>query len=506
MSPSFRNLFSSGDGSARSSSESGSQGGAAARGQVFLISEILPYIPPAIVARSGIPMELSVSVPLPENGSREVRLSVLHHLCPALFAAEITPMNDLVITLPPRIGVKADPLPSQVNLRERPLFQKTSVSSPKPSAPTGPAANPFRPRRSETGAGISGGGTLFIRKAAEDADLPLPQAPASSGAELQATWGSLFLDKVRKPAAKTDMPPLAPRVETIETPPVAPVTVSAETSLLTPLMAKAEPPALTPSMEKGETPVQDTVMAKPVTLPSTPVVVKALAPSQTPDMVKPQRLPLAPVAVNSVIPPLAPEKVNPSSSLPQAVAKVPSHVFERLDEDDDEAVAPVPAVAPNPWAGVEALRPVTSPDSRPTEATPSRSGQAPNHSERGLIFRAIFGTEDDFDLDRLAQALLVQTGIDSVVLSLPPHLAEASLDPAEKLGEKALELIEATRSLGRLVGVDNDAFSFQADRGFISLFTHGQQAIVVRHAEARLSPGLRERLLLSVRNLESLVG
>ncbi len=157
-----------------------------------MISEILPYIPSAIVARSGIPMELSVSVPLPENGSREVRLSVLHHLCPALFAAEITPMNDLAITLPPRIGVKADPVPPQVNLWERPLLQKTPASSSTPAAPTGPAANPFRPRRSATEAGMSGGGTLFTRKAAEDADLPAPQAPASLGGELQATWPAFF--------------------------------------------------------------------------------------------------------------------------------------------------------------------------------------------------------------------------------------------------------------------------------------------------------------------------
>lgn len=466
MPPSFRNLFSSGDGNARSSSEArsssdeGSQGGApgAAKGQVFLISEILPYIPSAIVARSGIPMELSLSVPLPENGSREVRLSVLHHLCPALFAAEITPMNDLAITLPPRIGMKADPVPRQGNLWERPLLQKTPDSSSTPAAPTGPAANPFRPRRSVTETCMSGGGTLFTRKAAEDADLPAPQTPASLGGEPQATWGSLFLDKVREPAAESPRLSSAPAVEKIETPTQAAKPVNAETPSLAPLMAI------------------------------------------------PKLLPLAPVAVNLESPPLAPVMVNPAPLAPRAVEKVPSHVFERLDEDSDEAVMPVPVSAPNPWAAAEALRPVTTEQSTPGGATSNRFGQASKHTESGLIFRAMFGTEDDFDLDRLAQALLVQVGIDSVVLSLPPHLAEASVDSAEKLGGKALELIEATRSLGRLVGMDNDAFSFQADRGFISLFTHGQQSIVVRHAEARLSPGLRERLLLSVRNLESLVG
>lgn len=471
-----------------------------------MISEILPYIPPAIVARSGIPMELSVSVPLPENGSREVRLSVLHHLCPALFAAEITPMNDLAITLPPRIGVKEDPVPHQVNLRKPPLFQKTSGSSSAPAASTGPATNPFRPRRIETGAGISGVGTLFSRKAAEDADLASPQAAASSEGEPQATWGSLFLDKVREPVAKTELPSLTPEVEKILTPPLASIPMSAQPPLLAPVVANAEDTSVAPVMAKAVTPPHAPESAQPERLLLAPLVVNAETPSQAPVMAKPKRLPLVPVVVNPEIPSLAPIVVNPTASIHQTVAKVPSHVFERLDEDDDQAVVPVPAVAPNPWAAVEALRPVSGEQSSPREATSNQSGQASKHTERGLIFRAMFGTEDAFDLDRLAQALLVQTGIDSVVLSLPPHLVEASHDSAEKFGEKALELIEATRSLGRLVGMGNDAFSFQADRGFISLFTHGQQAIVVRHAEARLSPGLRERLLLSVQNLESLVG
>jgi hypothetical protein len=483
MSPSFRNLFSSDDGNARSSADSGLPGGApAAKGQVFLISEILPYIPPAIVARSGIPMELSVSVPLPENGSREVRLSVLHHLCPSLFATEITPTNDLVITLPPRIGVKAETEFSQVVLRERPLFQKKPGPPSKSATATGPAANPFRPRRSETGAGIPGGGTLFIRKAAEDADLPLPKAPVSSDGEQPATWGSLFLDKVKEPAVKTEMPPESPAVEIIETPALAALPGTIETAPLAPVVAKTESPALVPLEEKAATSLPSAIMPEP------------------------ERLPLAPVAVNAAIPPLTPERIHPPLAVSPDPAKVPSHVFEHLDEDEDPAVSPAAAFVPNPWAAVEALRPVKRTGTGATEATPSRSGQVSKPCERSLIFRAIFGTEDDFDLDRLAQALLIQTGIDSVVLSLPPRLTEASLDSVEKLGDKALELIETTRSLGRLVGVDNDSFSFQADRGFISLFTHGQQAIVVRHAEARLSPGLRERLLISVRNLESLAG
>jgi len=362
-------------------------------------------------------MELSVSVPLPEDGSREVRLSVLHHLCPALFAAEITPVNDLAITLPPRIGMKAEPVVPQSRTWDRLLFQKASAASASPPGATGQGPNPFRPRRSETGPIAPLGGSLFAKKAMEDAALPAPQASAeaAAGAEVPGSWGSLFLDKVQEPEAKPEVPFLAP------------------------------------------------VVAK------------------------------MPVAA------------------PVSEAKAVPHIFEQLEEEGDEARPPFETVAPNPWAGIDLPCPVQPSTLTAGESPAFPSGERTGrkmsgHSERNLIFRAMFGTDDEFDLNLAANMLQAQDGINSVVLSLPPHLAEATSPRSLRLGEKALEMVEATRSLGRIVGMDNDTFSFQADQGFISLFTHGQQAVIVRHTEARLSPGVRERFVLSVRNLESLVG
>lgn len=72
--------------------------------QDFLAGELLAFIPPAISARSGIPMDREVRVPVPASGSLEVKLSTLYELCPDLFAAEITPLNDSTVTLPPRLG------------------------------------------------------------------------------------------------------------------------------------------------------------------------------------------------------------------------------------------------------------------------------------------------------------------------------------------------------------------------------------------------------------------
>lgn len=77
-------------------------------GQDFLISELIAFIPPAISAQSGIPMTRELRIPLPADGSRDVKLSTIYQLCPELFAAEITPLNDSVVTLPPKIGAMGD--------------------------------------------------------------------------------------------------------------------------------------------------------------------------------------------------------------------------------------------------------------------------------------------------------------------------------------------------------------------------------------------------------------
>lgn len=117
MSFTFRNLFSEegeGPGSAasagapessrRAESESATGGAEAPPKQEFLVSELLPLIPPAISATSGIPMEKEVQIPMSGDGSQDVRLSTIYQICPELFAAEITPLNDSTVTLPAKIG------------------------------------------------------------------------------------------------------------------------------------------------------------------------------------------------------------------------------------------------------------------------------------------------------------------------------------------------------------------------------------------------------------------
>lgn len=134
--------------------------------QSFLASELLPYIPKAIAAQSGIPMSREIRVPVPADGSLDVSLSTLYQLCPELFASEITPLNDSVVTLPPRLGA----MPAAGPAKEAP-------ASPRPSLLSGPAAGPSgNPFWSPLG---STGTTEAFEPAAAEA-----QAPASTTASI----------------------------------------------------------------------------------------------------------------------------------------------------------------------------------------------------------------------------------------------------------------------------------------------------------------------------------
>jgi hypothetical protein len=129
MSFTFRNLFSEEDGVAGTNGDRNFQSGDPNRGQSgsessaqppsmqnFQVSELLPFIPPAISAESGIPMGKMVSIPMPSNGSGDIALSTLYQIVPELFAAEITPLNDSRVTLPVKI---AEPENSKAEEKKR---------------------------------------------------------------------------------------------------------------------------------------------------------------------------------------------------------------------------------------------------------------------------------------------------------------------------------------------------------------------------------------------------
>lgn len=180
--------------------------------QEFLASELLPFIPKAIAAQSGIPMSKAIRVPLPADGSLDVPLSTLYNLCPELFASEITPLNDSVVTLPPRLGATtSNEAEDEVSVSSRPSLFKDATSNPFWSPVTSPAtsavssesANPFTP-----GGQTPPAATASIAPRPNPGDKPSsgfevpPKFPAAEG----TSFGSGFASLSAKPGAASPTP------------------------------------------------------------------------------------------------------------------------------------------------------------------------------------------------------------------------------------------------------------------------------------------------------------
>ncbi len=97
----------------------------------FTVGELLAFIPPAISAQSGVSTTQMVSVPAPLNGANEIKLSTLYQVCPNLFAAEITPLNDSVIPLPSQAesapAAETEPIKPST---ENPFWSGNEAASP----------------------------------------------------------------------------------------------------------------------------------------------------------------------------------------------------------------------------------------------------------------------------------------------------------------------------------------------------------------------------------------
>ncbi|NLT71465.1 MAG: hypothetical protein GXX91_12335 [Verrucomicrobiaceae bacterium] len=200
MSFSFRNIFTPDEddiggvpgGSEMSGESAGgnaTRGGAEAKpapeppGQDFLISELIAFIPPAISAQSGIPMTRELRIPLPADGSRDVKLSTIYQLCPELFAAEITPLNDSVVTLPPKIGAMGDTGATSGASGFSPAAGKAFPGFSGESAASG---NPFWSPTSPAAERKSGSDTLSPPKSSPGAMNPFsaedfPAQPSGQG-------------------------------------------------------------------------------------------------------------------------------------------------------------------------------------------------------------------------------------------------------------------------------------------------------------------------------------
>ena len=587
MSFSFRNLFSPDDseldgseGSGGSAfapsfgSDSQARGNPAPRepmghcGQSFMVSELLPLIPTAIVASSGIPMEKEILVPVPVDGSLDVKLSTLYQLCPELFAAEITPLNDSVLTLPPRVGASiAATAEGVMSAFWSPVTPSVSSVASSSAAST-PIGNPFYAdadpgRKSlepvktnvpDTGTATSGLDTPATNSAPNPfGGIPHPPSgenqtdpvsglfgfglPGNSDAESEPKPGydpfeggtgfsTLFSKQAEQdavishPANPFADPAIGPapegvwgamfRREVKEEPPTVIPDFDSIGNLLGQTKKSFEAQAIvTPPTAKCSSSGGDTVGFS-TGLGGFATKVEPLwdakeVPINATRPDSPGSVDPNPTPATKTIPP-EPTMTSVHSIFEAPQPNAPSPSLASVEAVFAAAAAPLEVVSGMP---VDLPEPVASVVSEtPTVPVPisiPTSSQGDDDELRDLEMRAIFSTSERFNLSNVARKVISLPGINSCSLSTPVKIVHASRSDETRLGNEAREMIATLRSLAKLTGLpEARTFTLQTDRGIVSLFLDGDCCVSVNQDSAAFHPGVREKLTLIARSIGKL--
>lgn len=576
----------------------------------YMVGELLPYIPPAIAAPSGIPMEQMLEIPLPADGSRDVNLSTLYQLCPNLFASEITPLNDSVITLPPKIE---DVPPENGN--------QSGISAPGQGSlnPFSDASLPVQP--SQPGPGHDAGDSGFGSGANSQNPFWSPEPEKSDRGQTESKFSGDQGERKEMPAASPFGNQPAPKSESPN------LFSQGENSQQAPkgfLPPKGEPTSQpgegfgfqnyhsTPEAEKSPSPATGPAQ------PANPFANSAASVEQPASQ--------APAAEQNEFSTLFSRKAEEDASIeppgmsqskgngpemnwgsPQMKSKgdeAKSHSFHsgpgsgqspfegtmetiesEVDEDDGEFEGYLPPAADEDTLSqipglVESERereeeeqdqetsfddePVhfddlmasvdekesdssrtsffdelahsPAPSQKEYQADPPKSEEKPEshfgnvasaHSERerskspgpepvrsapafsssrnirDLELRAIFGVEDAFTIQIVAELVAKMDGVSSCAVSSPGGYALAGRQERSNSGESIREMSRNVRQLAEISGIsDASAFTLQTDQGMVSLFLEGDSCLMVRHESSGFGPGVRERLILIARSLD----
>jgi hypothetical protein len=535
MSFSFRNIFSPDEGDLEGSpsgfvlpSDSAdgemSRGGVEAEiavpqlpGQEYLVSELIAFIPPSISAQSGIPMARELRIPLPSDGSRDVKLSTIYQICPELFGSEITPLNDSIVTLPPKLGaMMGEGIAAPAADKLAAGFGATPASFPVR------AGNPFtaipRDMKDDTTRSRQAEAPAWPMEVVEGLN-PFAGTPATSGSAssvdtvegstggfagfdsmpssvLFGDGASAVTNEVDEKGGK-DFPgnPFESEqgFKTL-------FSMQAEVDRDIPFSGAPTPgPAFTPSEQIEEPrgiwgtmfhgaglPEADTALAgdesfSPPTFKSMGNLLKQVT---GPAAVTP------PVDFQSAIEPAAPsasapapangpkvtelaqkEAIAPVSGIPAFTASTQGFAgFAGFGSDTGstlspidafasgvpfEATAPAPAVFEAPAPVVEAP---LAPEPLTALAAAGARATAPAAGEasfdmRDLELRAIFSTSENFTLSMVARRVVGLPGIVSCSLSTPGNLVQASKSEDASISNEAPEMVAIVRSLAKLTGL-----------------------------------------------------
>ncbi len=560
MSFTFRNLFSEEGGDTSSEFSEGAKGTAlrnivvsssveSARGaqpagnekieevertQSFLVSELLPFIPPAIAAKSGIPMEEELTLPMSSDGSTDVKLSAVYQVCPQLFAAEITPLNDSTLTLPAKLGVVTGAEGSVVGLNEitfeaQPLSLGEEYRAEKLGVESVPeikvnetdhafwSTDPFD--------GFSGfcapvDPTPATEKFGKGSGTtPESKIAAETQPAAKTTWSgkkedSAFLSEQAKGGGEIPFPKVKKRGEPVkETERWGTmfddgftVNTSHETRLVPGgLGDMLDQEAEHEAIGNAQNTVDDREVADETNQAS-------LEAPQKSEEKEPDTFGFAAAQGSAEAKSIKKDDINCAFEAPVSSIRESSSIEPAADNRYPrlKPLGPVEASA----AKSAAARPVeSSPELRtkPESATlaamdfTASSKETDSEDRPDLEMRAIFSSSDSLRLSCVARKIAELPGILGCALATPSRLVQVSLSDENRLGGEAEEMIQSVKSLAKLTGLtDARSFTLETDRGIVSLFTEGPCCLIVRHDLPKFGPGIREKLIVISRNMYKL--
>ncbi|MEM9017962.1 MAG: hypothetical protein AAGC68_13190, partial [Verrucomicrobiota bacterium] len=128
-----------------------------------------------------------------------------------------------------------------------------------------------------------------------------------------------------------------------------------------------------------------------------------------------------------------------------------------------------------------------------------------SEDERFLELRAIFSTDEDFSLSKVARRVSQLEGVSGCALATPVKLVQASTSEESRLGDEAREMVGTVRNLAKLTGLPGaKTFTIETDQGTVSLFLEADCCLAINHDKTVFGPGVREKLILITRSLHKL--
>tara|TARA_R110002096_G_scaffold24760_6_gene77930 strand:- start:5603 stop:7768 length:2166 start_codon:yes stop_codon:yes gene_type:complete len=182
---------------------------------------------------------------------------------------------------------------------------------------------------------------------------------------------------------------------------------------------------------------------------------------------------------------------------------------EPVAEQSVEVEREAAVVAPEETSNV-ASRPQVSAGARSANGAMGFGGLDFQAPARDLELRAVFGTEDQFTPQRIAELAANLPGIEGCVLFDSECRIFGEKVPLERAKEKLPETM--CRVFDRVTGLavdlgfeTSEAFTIHTSHGVISFYSEGNLCLSVLHEDAGLPAGMSEKLVLIIRGAKRLI-